>query len=501
MSSDAAAAPRRAGILLHPTSLPGAGSSGELGPEAFRFVEFLVDAGLSVWQTLPLAPPHYGGSPYQCLSVHAGNPALISLEELAKEGWLSPALLSPRSPAPSDYRQHCLRQAFEGFRRDAAAADRDAFDAFVADQSFWLEDYSLYVALRERHQRRSWCDWPALLRGRDSDALREARRVLAPAIEQQHFEQFAFFRQWERLKRHANERGVLLFGDMPIFVAHDSADVWAHPAYFELDETGQPSVVAGVPPDYFSEFGQRWGNPLYCWSRLMEDGFCWWVERTSTQLRLFDLIRVDHFRGFQAYWEISAQDQTAVNGRWVEAPGDQLFAALRERFGALPLVAEDLGVITPQVEALRDKYELPGMKVLQFAFEGGADNPYLPHEHVRRCVIYTGTHDNDTTLGWFEDLSEETRKHVQDYLGWPSEPMPWPVIRAAFASVADLAVLPLQDALALGSEGRMNRPSLNEGNWRWRFEWGQVPEDLPARLRHLSEIYGRLPELPEAQET
>jgi 4-alpha-glucanotransferase len=498
MSSDSGGAQRSAGILLHPTSLPGPRDCGELWPQAYRFVDFLVQAGCTVWQTLPLAPPHDGGSPYQCLSVHAGNPCLISLENLAQEGWLDRAVLSSPGSDPAAHRGRCLTAALEGFRRKAARTDLDALDAFVAEHSHWLHDYALYVALRERYQQKSWCDWPGPLRSRDAKALEEARASLRPVIEQQNFEQFVFFRQWRSLRKYANERGVLMFGDMPIFVAHDSADVWARPQYFELDELGQPTVVAGVPPDYFSETGQRWGNPLYCWSRLRDDGFGWWIERMTTQLGLFDLIRVDHFRGFQAYWEIPAQDETAVNGRWVEAPGDELFAALRARFGEIPLVAEDLGVITPEVEALRDKYELPGMKVLQFAFDGGPENPYLPHQHIHRCIVYTGTHDNDTTLGWFQGLGEEAQERVQDYLGWPSEPMPWPVIRAALASVADLAIVPLQDVLMLGSEARMNRPSLNEGNWRWRFEEGQATGELAEKLRHLNQTYGRLPAAREA---
>jgi 4-alpha-glucanotransferase len=500
MSRDVTSCPRRAGILLHPTSLPGPGESGDVGPQAHRFVDFLVQAGLSVWQTLPLAPAHEGGSPYQCLSVHAGSPLLISLERLAQDGWLDAAALPQREPNPPANRQRCLAQAWEGFQQKGRSEDEEAFAAFKVDHSHWLDDYALYVALRQLHEQRSWSEWPTPLRDRDPNAIEEARRRLAPAIEQQYFEQFVFFRQWEELKAYANQRGVLMFGDMPIFVAHDSADVWARREYFDLDECGQPKAVAGVPPDYFSESGQRWGNPLYHWPRLSADGFCWWLERMATQLRFFDLIRVDHFRGFQAYWAIPAEDDTAVNGRWVEAPGDDLFAALRDHFGALPLVAEDLGLITPEVEALRDKYELPGMKVLQFAFDGGPDNPYLPHQHIRRCVMYTGTHDNDTTLGWFQSLPKDAQQRVQDYLGWPGEPMPWPLIRAAFASVAELAVIPLQDPLMLGSEARMNRPSLDHGNWRWRFRWDWVPDDLTARLRHLTEIYGRCPVSPRTEE-
>ncbi|MGA7801083.1 MAG: 4-alpha-glucanotransferase [Gammaproteobacteria bacterium] len=482
---------RRAGVLLHPTSLPGPGDSGDLGPEAYRFVDFLQASGCSIWQMLPLGPTHADRSPYQCLSVHAGNSELVSLQALAQDGWLEYDSDLPADGPGCGGRQARLEAAYNGFLRHGTESHRSEYQRFVERQREWLEDYALYIALRAEHQDRAWLDWPAALRDRRSGALDEAHRRLAGPIEQARFEQFVFDRQWHQLRRYANERGILLFGDMPIFVAHDSAEVWAHREYFALDEQGRQQVVAGVPPDYFSETGQRWGNPHYRWDRLEADGFGWWVQRMATQLQLFDLIRVDHFRGFQAYWEIPAEAETAVDGHWVEAPGEALFTRLHEHFHQLPLVAEDLGYITPEVEALRRQFALPGMKILQFAFGGGPDNPYLPHNHEPLSVVYTGTHDNDTSLGWFDGLAVETEAYVRDYLAAPDEPMPWPLMRAAFASVAQLAVVPMQDVMGLGSEHRMNVPGVSADNWRWRFEWDQVPADASGRLCHLAELYGR----------
>ncbi len=477
---------RHAGILLHPTSLPGAGGNGELGAEAQRFVEFLAACGITVWQTLPLGPTHHDGSPYQCLSLFAGNPLLISLERLAEQGWLSPEALRPP-------KQRCglLMQAQQTFFQQATAEQRAAYAAFRIEQAYWLEDYALYRALKQAHDERAWTQWPDKLRDREPEALEQARYGMEPLIEHIYFEQFIFSEQWQTLKGAANARGIRLFGDMPIFVAHDSADVWTHRADYDLDAQGNPHVVAGVPPDYFSSTGQLWGNPHYRWEHIAATGFRCWIERLQRQLQLFDLIRIDHFRGFEAHWEIPADHQTAMHGRWVPAPGDALFQALQQHFGALPLVAEDLGLITPEVHALRDKYGLPGMKVLQFAFDGGAKNPYLPHQHEHNCVVYTGTHDNDTTLGWFQSLPPEQKQYVDDYLGVPGEPMPWPLIRAALASVAHLAVIPMQDILMLGGEARMNTPGTIKGNWRWRFSWDQVTPDLSERLRHLNRLYNR----------
>ena len=474
---------RRAGILLHPTSLPGDGETGDLGAAAYYFVDFLHDCGITAWQMLPLGPTLESGSPYQCLSVHAGNTGLISLDALVEQGWLSSA---------QGARDKLLQTARQAFVKVANSHDSADYANFKYQQAFWLDDYALFKVLKVHFGNQPWWEWPEDFRDRKPAELPRIARQFAEELEQQRFEQYLFFRQWRELRAYANERGILLFGDMPIFVAHDSADVWINQHQFYLDEQGQPIVIAGVPPDYFSATGQRWGNPLYNWDRMSENGFLWWVERVRTQLELFDLIRIDHFRGFEAYWEIPANEETAINGRWVKAPGRELFNTLLEQCRQLPFVAEDLGIITPQVEALRDDYGFPGMKILQFAFGGDAKNPYLPHNHIRTSVAYTGTHDNNTSLGWYEECDEKTQEHLNDYLGYPSESMPWPLIRSALASTSALAVIPMQDLLELGSEARMNTPGTCCGNWDWRFQWSQVNPDLATRMRHLLEQYGRL---------
>ncbi|KFI23493.1 4-alpha-glucanotransferase [Nitrosococcus oceani] len=474
---------RRGGILLHVTSLPGS----NLGIDAYRFVDFLAEAGITVWQILPLGPTHEDLSPYQCLSVHAGNPKLISLQFLVEEPWFGVYDIDLSDCGDA------LWQGYRRFTLYASQAIRAEFAAFCREQAFWLEDYVLFQALRETQDNAPWFEWPQKLRGHVFKELGAVGQELETLMDRNRFEQFIFFRQWSRLKNYANGHGVLIFGDMPIFVAHDSADVWARPEYFTVDRGGRLTAMAGVPPDYFSATGQCWGNPLYQWDRLEDDGFSWWLERVRTQLKLCDIIRIDHFRGLESYWEIPAGSKTAVKGRWVKAPGEALFRALEDSYGSLPLVAEDLGVITPAVDALRDQFHLPGMKVLQFAFEGGPDNPYLPENHLENCVVYTGTHDNDTILGWFNSLSEDKRHHVYECLGFPAEPMPWALIECAFQSVAKHAVVPMQDLLELGSEGRMNLPGMIENNnWRWHFNWPQVKPDLAARIRYLVSHYGRL---------
>ena len=463
---------------------------GTLGPDAYRFVDFLASAGQSVWQFLPVGPTHDDGSPYQCLSLHAGNPLCISAASLVSAGWLEAA----EPPATPAQQQRLLSDAYQGFLQRAGEAERRRFSEFVAANQHWLEDYALYGVLREAHNHVSWVDWPTGLRDREPESLQAARRQYKDSVERVYFEQFVFSRQWQALKEYANRSGVLLFGDLPIFVAHDSADVWAQRDYFQLDDDGRPTVVAGVPPDYFSATGQRWGNPHYRWDRMQQDGFQWWVARFKSKLRLFDLVRIDHFRGFEAYWEIPAAHDTAMGGRWVKAPGDALFEVLRRHFDHLPVVAEDLGLITPEVEAMRLRHGFPGMKILQFAFDGGPTNPYLPHNHHHLSAVYTGTHDNDTTMGWYGALPAETRRRIDEYLHAAGEPMPWPLIRAALASVAELAVIPMQDVLALGSEHRMNTPGKPEGNWRWRFGWDQVRDAIAPHLRRISELYGRVAE-------
>ncbi len=483
---------RRCGLLLHPTSLPGDLAQGDLGHEAFRFIEFCAASGVHLWQMLPLGPTHEDGSPYQCLSVHAGNPLLISLDWLVDRGWLDKSRCPDDTEQHEAYRQHCLQMAWVGFEVAADPDQQQAYEAFQAEHAHWLSDFALYIALRWERGHRPWWEWPAGERDRKPAALKKARQRLANEIAQVQFEQFVFFSQWRELKEYAHQHGLALFGDVPIFVAHDSAEVWAHPEYFSVDALGRAETVAGVPPDYFSETGQLWGNPLYRWDRLQADGFQWWIERLRTQLELFDLLRIDHFRGFEACWEIPATAETAIEGHWVKAPGEALLRALHEAFHQLPLVAEDLGTITPEVVALRQAFSLPGMKILQFAFDGNADNPYLPHNHERHSVVYTGTHDNDTTLSWYKNLNNADQQRVADYLGYAiAKDMPWPLIRSAIASVAELAVLPMQDVLGLGEGNRMNLPGTVEGNWRWRFQWSQLPAELAPRLRHMNRLYGR----------
>lgn len=477
---------RRAGVLLHPTSLPGSPLRGDLGQNAYWFVDFLVRCGISVWQTLPLNPTNADWSPYQSASAHAGNTDLICLKTLANAGWLSQEQLhSLRTEHAA-----ALRQAQAGFAQAATVEEHNEYQQFIHQHSYWLGDYALYLALKQQQQDKPWWEWPEPLRDRDSAALRQVQESHAAAIEQARFEQFLFFRQWQALKAYANERNILLFGDIPIFVAADSADVWANRENFLIDETGRPQVVAGVPPDYFSETGQLWGNPHYDWAHLQANGFQWWIERLRTQEQLFDMVRVDHFRGFEAYWEIEYGAETAIDGRWVKAPGQALFETLSAAI-ELPLIAEDLGIITEEVTALREHFSIPGMKILQFAFGDNATNPYLPHNLEANSVVYTGTHDNNTTLGWFQSLSDEQRTRVYDYLRQQDD-MPWALIRAAFASVSCLAIVPMQDLLGCAEEGRMNVPGIAENNWRWRFSWDQVSADLAPSIHHLLSLYGRI---------
>ncbi|OYY73374.1 MAG: 4-alpha-glucanotransferase [Gammaproteobacteria bacterium 28-57-27] len=479
-------AQRRAGVLLHPSSLPSSVAGqvgGTLGLAAYRFVEHLAACGVSVWQMLPLGPTHSDGSPYQCLSSHAGSPGFIDYALLGEQAAWCPADATN------------LAGAWQGFERQADAEAKADLAGFVSREAHWLEDYALFVALREQQGMRAWFDWPQALREREPEALQQARGELHARIEQLYFEQYLFFQQWFALRAYAHAHGVLLFGDMPIYVAHDSAEVWAQPELFSVDAQGQCETVAGVPPDYFSATGQRWGNPLYRWERHEADGFAWWKARFATQLKLFDIIRIDHFRGLEAYWSIPAECETAMDGEWVLAPGEALLSCLRETFGALPVVAEDLGIITEEVTALRQKHGLPGMRILQFAFDGGADNPYLPHNHTPDSVVYTGTHDNDTTLGWWEGLDESTCAYVHDYLCGEDlpEPMPWLLIRVALESVAQLAIIPMQDLLELGTEARMNTPGTTIGNWAWQYDETQCTLERAQRMREAIALYGRLP--------
>ena len=498
---------RNGGILLHPTSLPGRYGIGDLGAEARAFVDFLVRAGQTVWQVLPLGPTGYGDSPYQCFSAFAGNPLLISLETLVEDGLLLPEELRDAPAFPDDrvdfgavipWRTTLLARAAGRFAEGAHATLEQDFDAFCEAQASWLDDYALFMALKEENALATWSAWPVELVQRDALALEAARARLASSVLKHKLCQVLFFRQWAAVRRYANQRGVRIVGDIPIFVAYDSADVWANPDQFFLDADGRPTVVAGVPPDYFSATGQLWGNPLYRWDVMAERGYDWWLARLRMSFTQVDLLRVDHFIGFHRYWEIPARAKTAVQGRYLPGPGAAFLAAARQSLGDLPIIAEDLGVVTPEVEALRDQFALPGMKVLQFAFDSDASNPFLPHNFTRRCVAYTGTHDNDTTIGWFAKASDEDRAHVQRYFARSGDDVAYDLIRGVMSSCADTAIVPLQDVLCLGSEARMNTPGVASGNWQWRFRAGELNDWHVGRLAEMAELYGRAPEKPDA---
>jgi 4-alpha-glucanotransferase len=493
--------PRRSGVLLHPTSLPGPYGLGELGPHAVRWLDWLEASGQRIWQVLPLGPTGYGDSPYQSFSTYAGNPYLISLERLTEDGWLEHGDLAGGDfgggrvdfgPVIA-FRIRALTRASDAWMMRADAAERAAFRAYCERSASWLDDFALFMALKDAHSGRPWSEWEPALRRREAAALDEARRVHATEIERQRLWQWWFDRHWSDVRAAAADRGIVVMGDLPIFVAFDSADTWADQDLFHLDPDGQPTVVAGVPPDYFSATGQRWGNPLYRWGRHAEGNFAWWVARVKRTVELVDMLRIDHFRGFEAYWEIPADEPTAVEGRWVKGAGQPLFDALKDALGELPIVAEDLGVITPGVERLRDENGLPGMRVLQFAFAADGADPYLPHNYVTNTVVYTGTHDNDTTTSWYAQAPESERDLVRRYLGRDGGNVAWDLWRLAQGSVADTAIAPLQDLLGLGAEARMNTPGAPSGNWGWRFAWSDLPYWLGPQLHQMAEIYGRLP--------
>ena len=492
--------PRLAGILLHPTSLPGGNGIGELGESAYRFVEFLVDSGQSLWQILPLGPTGYGDSPYACFSAMAGNPMLINLSWLASEGDVDPSELTQAPAFPEthvdfgpviSFKTAILQRAARAFRRNAHGARRDAFEAFCQENASWLDDFALFMALKSANGGAVWNTWEWGLVSRDPATLDAWRKRLDETVFAQKYAQFQFFRQWHELKAYANSKGVQIIGDVPIFVAYDSVDVWAHPELFFLDENLLPTRVAGVPPDYFSPTGQLWGNPLYRWDLMAKDGFGWWIQRIEQTFRTVDILRLDHFRGFAAYWEVPAGEPTAVKGKWTPAPGTELFQTLAAVLGELPIIAEDLGLITPDVEELRDRFAFPGMHVLQFGFTDEPTNPHLPHNLLHNSVIYTGTHDNDTTVGWYKTREGEELGNLRGYLGPADEDLHWAMIRLAYRSVADLAIVPLQDVLGLGSEARMNTPGKVGGNWTWRFGANDIQPAHASRLSKLTQIYGR----------
>jgi 4-alpha-glucanotransferase len=497
---------RSSGVLLHPTSLPSSPGGpelgiGDLGPAAYAWVDALARGKQTWWQILPLVPTGPNDSPYQSFSAFAGNANLISPERLTQDGLLNPsdyqfASFNPRRVEylkVVPFKLGLLDRAYDNFRNRGTRALREWFERFSRENAAWLDDFTLYMALKAAHNGEGFQEWPEPLRLRKAAALAEARRNLADAIERQRFRQFLFFKQWGELRDYAKRKGVKLIGDIPIFANGDSADVWANPKLFLLDARGRQSVLAGVPPDYFSSTGQLWGNPLYNWDELRRMNYSWWVERLRMTLSLVDVVRIDHFRAFAAAWHIPADSKTAQRGEWVPGPGADFFQSLRMQLGALPLIAEDLGLITEDVHRLRESLGLPGMSVLQFAFGGDAENRYLPHNHTANSVAFTGTHDNDTTRGWYASAPESERDHVRRYLARDGHDIAWDLIRVAWASPADLAIAPLQDVLDLGTEARMNTPGVPEGNWTWRVPPEALREEMLDRLMGLTYLYGRQP--------
>jgi 4-alpha-glucanotransferase len=503
--------PRASGVLLHPTSLPGPHGIGDFGPAAYRFVDFLYSAGQKLWQVLPLNPTGYADSPFQCFSASAGNPLLISLELLADQGLLgrSDARAVPMFPVESvDYgavirfKMPLLQKAAKNFLRGASAEDRRRLEAFSRSNAAWLDDFALFMAVKEAHDLAAWTTWPADIASRQPGAMQRWSEKLESSIAVEKFFQFEFFQQWQELRSYGRERNVCIIGDIPIYVAHDSVDVWSNRQFFLLDECGIPLSVAGVPPDYFSATGQLWGNPIYNWPLLKQTGYNWWLERMRSALRLYDFIRIDHFRGFEAYWEVLG-NQNAVNGRWVKGPGAELFSVLRATLGDLPIIAENLGVITPEVETIRHKFGFPGMAILQFAFGNDPQaTTFKPHNYVRDLVAYTGTHDNDTAVGWWESSGsgdstrtpEDVAKehiHARAYLGFKDAPINWVLIRAIMSSVANTVMVPMQDILGLGSQARMNLPGTSSGNWKWRMKPGANSNEMALRLKEIVLLYER----------
>jgi 4-alpha-glucanotransferase len=503
--------PRSSGILFHPTCLPGPHGIGDFGGEAFSFVDFLHEAGQRLWQVLPLNPTGYGDSPFQCFSAVAGNHLLISLERLRDESILEESDFHDRPNFPIDrvefesvipWKTSLLKKAAERFLSHASGEDRREFDAFRSENQAWLPDFALFMACKEEYGGVAWNRWPSEIARRTPMAMESARTRLQQTILAVQYWQFEFFRQWSELRAYAAKAGIRIVGDIPIYVALDSSDVWTNREYFSLTDDGQPLKIAGVPPDYFSPTGQRWGNPIYRWDRLKDTNYRWWVDRFRAALALYDALRIDHFRGFEAYWEVPAEEETALHGHWVKGPGAELFEVLEAELGSLPVIAENLGVITPEVEEIRNRFHFPGMAILQFAFGNDPQGPsFRPHNYSRELAAYTGTHDNDTTVGWWnstgaedtrtpEDVAKE-RKFARAYLNFTDEPIHWVLIRGVMASVADLAIIPLQDVLGLGTEARMNLPGTAKGNWRWRCRPGVLNSDLTQRLRDLALLYDR----------
>ncbi len=492
---------RSAGILLHPTSLPGPHGIGDLGPQAHGWIDFLGQTGTGLWQVLPLGPTGYGDSPYQCFSAFAGNPYLISPAALLQEGLIHSDDLADAPDFPTNrvdygrvipWKLDLLNRSFLRFQDNSFPDLKKEYQHFQEQHQHWLPDYALFMALKGAHGGLPWVKWPEALRDRKPEKLEAFQRENTYLVERQFYFQFLFFRQWEQLREHAGQKGIQIIGDIPIFVAHDSADVWVHRELFHLDVTGQPTVVAGVPPDYFSETGQRWGNPLYRWEVHQDSGYRWWLDRLEAVFSLVDIVRLDHFRGFAGYWEIPAEEKTAVSGHWRKGPGVDFFQTVRDYFGELPIIAEDLGEITPNVTDLRDQFQLPGMKVLVFAFDSGPENEFLPHNYEKNFAVYTGTHDNDTVRGWYERVPEQERDFVRRYLDTDGDDISWDLIRAAWSSVAVFALAPMQDLLGLDNRARMNYPGNEQGNWAWRIN--SIPygnENKTAFLSSINSLFSR----------
>jgi 4-alpha-glucanotransferase len=495
--------PRSTGILLHPISLPSRGGIGDFGPAAYQFLDFLAAARQGLWQVLPLGPPANGNSPYSSTSAFAGNPLLISLERLADRGWIKHSQLQriPETVGRIDYEEvragklPLLVASARRFLDSAPQEARSRFEQFCRETAWWLDDFVLYDALRDRSGGQSWKEWPAKLARRQAKALDSVRTELAAEIDARRVIQFFFWEQWHALRQYCAQKSIRVVGDIAIFVDYDSADIWAQPELWRLRDDLEPEVVSGVPPDAFSATGQRWGNPLYNWDVMRARGYKWWVQRLRWATQTCDLIRLDHFRGFAQFWEIPATEETAMHGRWVDGPQDEIFDKLKEELGGLPFFAEDLGYITPDVHALREKHQIPGMAVLQFAFGDPGAHAYLPHRLTPDRVVYTGTHDNDTTVGWWNSKATEyEKKSALAYLGCSNDGINWAMIRAAQASPASLSVVPLQDVLGLGSEARLNTPSTREGNYHWRYQPGWLTPEMARKLAALAEVTDRLPQ-------
>jgi 4-alpha-glucanotransferase len=496
---------RRSGILLHPTSLPSRHGIGSFDHAAYDWVNFLQRTGQTLWQVLPLGPTGYGDSPYQSFSSFAGNPYLINLDALRHEGFIAAEVLEQAPDFPADrvdygmiynWKLPALRDAAAAFSVNASSTQRQDFERFCTENADWLDDYALFMALKDAHDGKPWIEWEMPLRRRDAQAMAAAKAELATQIHGHKFNQWCFYRQYLDLKGYANERGILIVGDVPIFTAMDSADTWANPDEFFLNDEFQPIVVAGVPPDYFSSTGQLWGNPLYRWEAMRQNDYAWWMRRIKAALTLYDIVRIDHFRGFAAYWQIPADEETAINGSWQPGPGADFFTAMQQVLGSdLPIIAEDLGEITPDVIALRDQFNLPGMKILQFAFADDASDKFLPHNYRRNFVVYPGTHDNDTTWGWYKHSGTEyEHDHFRRYFRTDGHDAAWTMIEAAWKSVAVMALATMQDILNLPTEARMNLPGRADGNWSWRFESWQITDHLTDRLRETTQLYGRDPQ-------